>query len=61
MSLRMIRSFAWLLAASSLACGGAPPPAPSQPAPLVHRFEHAEQWAKEFDDPARYQYVVVAR
>lgn len=21
--------------------------------PLVHRFEHAEQWAKTFDDPAR--------
>jgi SAM-dependent methyltransferase len=21
--------------------------------PLVHRFEHAEDWAKEFDDPAR--------
>lgn len=21
--------------------------------PLVHRFEHAEQWVKEFDDPAR--------
>jgi ubiquinone/menaquinone biosynthesis C-methylase UbiE len=21
--------------------------------PLVHRFEHAEQWAKQFDDPAR--------
>ncbi|MFO0677022.1 MAG: class I SAM-dependent methyltransferase [Polyangiaceae bacterium] len=21
--------------------------------PLVHRFEHAERWAKEFDDPAR--------
>jgi SAM-dependent methyltransferase len=22
-------------------------------APLVHRFEHAEQWAREFNDPAR--------
>jgi ubiquinone/menaquinone biosynthesis C-methylase UbiE len=22
-------------------------------APLVHRFEHADQWAKQFDDPAR--------
>ncbi len=29
-------------------------PAPSaSAAPLVHRFEHAAQWAKEFDDPAR--------
>jgi len=27
--------------------------ASSQPAPLVHRFEHAEEWAKRFDDPAR--------
>lgn len=23
------------------------------PGPLVHRFEHAEQWAPELDDPAR--------
>ena len=29
-------------------------PAPSaSAAPLVHRFEHADQWAKQFDDPAR--------
>jgi ubiquinone/menaquinone biosynthesis C-methylase UbiE len=27
--------------------------APSHHAPLVHRFEKAEEWAKEFDDPAR--------
>jgi predicted methyltransferase len=42
------------------ACGGpAAPPSESGHAhahghgPLVHRFEHAEQWAPEFDDPAR--------
>jgi SAM-dependent methyltransferase len=52
MSVRMKR-LAWLLASSSLACGAAPQPAASPPAPLVHRFEHADQWAKEFDDPAR--------
>jgi SAM-dependent methyltransferase len=43
--------------AATLGCGG--PSVPTQSAgqptqgPLVHRFEHAEQWAKEFDDPAR--------
>jgi ubiquinone/menaquinone biosynthesis C-methylase UbiE len=26
---------------------------PSHHGPLVHRFEKAEEWAKEFDDPAR--------
>jgi predicted methyltransferase len=41
----------------------APPPRPPEAGhahghehaqgPLVHRFEHAEQWAPEFDDPAR--------
>ena len=46
-----------------VACGGAPAPAPAPAhehahvhgahAPLVHRFQSAEQWAKEFDDPAR--------
>lgn len=35
------------------ACGGAAPQAPSHPEPLVHRFEHAEEWAKQFDDPER--------
>jgi ubiquinone/menaquinone biosynthesis C-methylase UbiE len=25
----------------------------SQPQPLVHRFEHADEWSKRFDDPAR--------
>jgi SAM-dependent methyltransferase len=36
----------------ALGCGRAEP-APSHPAPLVHRFDHAEQWATQFDDPAR--------
>src|ERR1043165_3795293 len=43
------------------ACGGAtaPPPAASSSvphdhhAPLVHRFEHADEWAPKFDDPKR--------
>jgi len=49
--------------ALATACGGSHPalheaPAPSTSAaspsaPLVHRFEHAEEWAKAFDDPAR--------
>lgn len=40
------------------ACGGAQP-APTADAhahahgPLVHRFENAEKWAREFDDPKR--------
>jgi ubiquinone/menaquinone biosynthesis C-methylase UbiE len=42
---------------AALACGGgAPPAAPATHhahGPLVHRFEHADEWAKEFDDPAR--------
>ncbi len=33
-------------------CGGGAG-APSTPAPLVHRFEHADEWAKRFDDPSR--------
>ena len=52
------------LAASAVllgsACGAAPAPEPGHAqggdharGPLVHRFEHAEQWAPEFDDPAR--------
>lgn len=44
------------------ACGASPAPVPETGhvhghehahGPLVHRFEHAEQWAPEFDDPAR--------
>lgn len=57
------RGFFLVVLAIAAACGGSreasqPPPAASTPAtvastPLVHRFEHAEQWTKEFDDPAR--------
>lgn len=42
------------------ACGGSSPPPPDhahahghEHGPLVHRFERAEDWATEFDDPAR--------
>jgi predicted methyltransferase len=51
-----------MTAAAILATSCAPEPATPHPhdhdhhdhhGPLVHRFEHAEQWAKEFDDPAR--------
>jgi ubiquinone/menaquinone biosynthesis C-methylase UbiE len=52
-----------VLLAVTAACGGprepsraapaASTPVPLATAPLVHRFEHAEQWAKQFDDPAR--------
>lgn len=50
-----------LVAVALITACGAPqaPPPPAAHAhgdrhgPLVHRFEHAEQWAPEFDDPAR--------
>jgi predicted methyltransferase len=52
-----MRSRYLLLALLALApaCGGPPPssPAPAEKAPLVHRFAHAEQWAKKFDEPDR--------
>src|ERR1041385_3240740 len=43
------------------ACGGAPPAEhhhepsshPAHHEPMVHRFEHADQWAPVFDDPKR--------
>jgi len=38
---------------SSHAPASADTQGPGAEAPLVHRFEHAEQWAKQFDDPAR--------
>jgi SAM-dependent methyltransferase len=39
-------------------CAGAAAPAPaatthSHPEPFAHRFEHADEWARVFDDPAR--------
>jgi SAM-dependent methyltransferase len=35
-------------------CGAAPAPKTAEhPKPLVHRFQKPEEWAKEFDDPAR--------
>jgi len=37
-----------------LACGSPQKPNDEHShGPLVHRFENAEQWAKEFDDPSR--------
>jgi predicted methyltransferase len=57
---RSVRSLAFVALA---ACGSSPrasPPAPTTSthlegahAPLVHRFQTAEQWAREFDDPKR--------
>jgi SAM-dependent methyltransferase len=58
------RVFALVAGAILLATAcAAPPPRPPEAGhahghdhaqgPLVHRFEHAEQWAPEFDDPAR--------
>ena len=51
-----------VLVLTMVLAGCAPSPAPKttaderpaeHPKPLVHRFEKAEDWAKEFDDPAR--------
>lgn len=49
-----------LLLAACASAPPSPPPAPSSPPPeqhghhmLVHRFEHADEWAPKFDDPAR--------
>ena len=45
-----------MAAAALLAASCAPEPATphhDHHGPLVHRFENAEQWAKELDDPAR--------
>ena len=51
-----------LVALLLAACASKPPPAPAPaPAPaeqhghhmLVHRFEHADEWAPKFDDPTR--------
>jgi predicted methyltransferase len=51
------RAFLFTLAVILAACGAprAHPEAPQEKTggSLVHRFEHAEQWAREFDDPAR--------
>jgi SAM-dependent methyltransferase len=44
------------LAACAGAVAPAPTPAPStsaHPEPFAHRFEHADEWARVFDDPAR--------
>ena len=47
------------VAVAIVSCGGARAPATESPhvhgahGPLVHRFESAEQWAKEFDAPSR--------
>jgi len=35
------------------ACAGRPTQNHHDHGPLVHRFEHAEEWAKKFDDPER--------
>ena len=46
------RGAALLLAALLAACAHAPQH-PAQPDHFEHRFEDAEAWAKDFDDPAR--------
>lgn len=53
----MIRRLFTLFAAMTACAPAAEPAAPEHHhhggGPLVHRFQNAEQWAKEFDDPAR--------
>jgi cyclopropane fatty-acyl-phospholipid synthase-like methyltransferase len=47
-----VRTFLFSLSfgATLAACVSTPPP---EPPAYEHRFEHAEQWAPEFDDPSR--------
>ena len=37
------------------------PHAAQKPDHMAHRFEHAEEWAKSFDDPARDEWQMPAR
>jgi predicted methyltransferase len=48
-------STAVVFAASGCGGAGAPAASAAHPAqgPLVHRFEHADHWARQFDDPSR--------
>lgn len=50
---RTVRIEPALLSVVLVACASRPTPPASEPAPYVHRFEHAEAWAKDFDDPTR--------
>jgi SAM-dependent methyltransferase len=59
-SFQVLRLGASAVIVLATACGAPPAPTPGKGhahaqghGPLVHRFEHAEQWALEFDDPAR--------
>src|SRR6202030_732069 len=42
-----------LLAAALVAAVALPACAPAEPPAYQHRFENAEHWSKEFDDPSR--------
>jgi ubiquinone/menaquinone biosynthesis C-methylase UbiE len=56
----MSRTLAALVLCAPLSgCAGAPSPAET-PA-YQHRFEHADQWAREFDDPSRDQWQLPDR
>jgi SAM-dependent methyltransferase len=64
MSYRILLVVAGVLAAAGLATAHQhqPPPGGHQPTDhMQHRFNDAEQWAKEFDDPARDAWQLPAR
>ncbi len=48
-----MRALLVLACATMAACSSRSTPPPTEPAPYVHRFDHADAWAKEFDDPTR--------
>ncbi len=46
-------TFRIVLLVVSLVVGACVASAPPAPSPMVHRFDDADRWAKEFDDPSR--------
>src|SRR5512143_3695049 len=49
----MLRHLCVLLAGCASAASPAPAPSHDRHGGMPHRFEHADEWAKQFDDPSR--------